>query len=124
MSWSGFRKGIILGLLCASVATSSIARAQTGPTETGDRPWAKGVSKERQEAAWEVFREGNALLKDSLFAKAADKYREALKSWDHPAIHYNLALALVNLDQPTSPRARRTTGRSAAACRGPGRSSG
>ncbi len=32
--------------------------------------------------------------------KAAEKYREALALWDHPAIHYNLALALLNLDQP------------------------
>jgi alanyl-tRNA synthetase len=27
-------------------------------------------------------------------------YREALGKWDHPAIHYNMALALLNLDQP------------------------
>ncbi|MHB8875343.1 MAG: hypothetical protein ACYC8T_16785 [Myxococcaceae bacterium] len=47
-----------------------------------------------------LFRDGNAALKESLFVKAVQVYREALKVWDHPAIHYNLALALVNLDQP------------------------
>jgi hypothetical protein len=29
-----------------------------------------------------------------------EKYREALKLWDHPAIHYNMALALLNLNEP------------------------
>jgi hypothetical protein len=47
-----------------------------------------------------VFREANGLLRESLFAPAAERYREALRLWDHPAIHYNLALALLNLDQP------------------------
>lgn len=65
-----------------------------------DRPWAKGVPKERQTKAIALFRDGNAALKESLFPKAAASYRDALTVWDHPAIHYNLALALVNLDQP------------------------
>jgi tetratricopeptide (TPR) repeat protein len=65
-----------------------------------ERPWAKGVSKENQQKAIALFREGNAALKESLFPKAAATYRDALRAWDHPAIHYNLALALVNLDQP------------------------
>ncbi len=68
--------------------------------EEPERPWAKGVSKDKQTQAIALFREGNAALKESLFPKAAVSYREALQVWDHPAIHYNLALALVNLDQP------------------------
>lgn len=69
-----------------------------GPVE--DRPWAEGVSPDDQKAALELFREGNDLLNDSLFVKAVEKYREAIGYWNHPAIHYNLALALLNLDQP------------------------
>ena len=65
-----------------------------------ERPWAKGVAKDRQAKAIALFREGNAALKESLFPKAAGIYRDALQVWDHPAVHYNLALALVNLDQP------------------------
>lgn len=65
-----------------------------------ERPWAKGVPKERQAKAIALFREGNSALKESLFPKAAASYKEALLVWDHPAVHYNLALALVNLDQP------------------------
>ena len=64
------------------------------------RPWASGVTRGEQTAALQMFHDGNVQLNDGLFAKAAEKYREALKHWDHPAIHYNLALALMNLDQP------------------------
>lgn len=64
------------------------------------RPWAKGVSPEEQAAALSLFKEGNAYIKDQLWPKAVEKYREALTHWKHPAIYYNLALALVNLDQP------------------------
>ncbi|HTR54722.1 MAG TPA: hypothetical protein VMJ10_28715 [Kofleriaceae bacterium] len=64
-----------------------------------ERPWAKGVAAAEQAAALKAFHDGNAQLNDGLFAKAIDKYREALKHWDHPAIHYNLALALMNVDQ-------------------------
>jgi hypothetical protein len=69
-------------------------------SRTDDRPWAKGVTPEAQLQALEVFKEGNKQLREALFPKAVETYREALKSWDHPAIHYNLALALVNLDRP------------------------
>ena len=105
-------------LLAAAVAAAPLpALAQPtptpGPTEgvpkrpIGDddiekslRPWAKGVSPDEQAAALSLFKEGNALIKDQLWPKAVAKYREALTHWKHPAIYYNLALALVNLDQP------------------------
>jgi tetratricopeptide (TPR) repeat protein len=74
------------------------ALAQAKPAE--ERPWAKGVSQENQKSALELFRAGNTLLKESIFVQAAEKYRQALALWDHPAIHYNMALALLNLDQP------------------------
>lgn len=78
------------------IKDSDLATAQ----QEDDRPWAKGISPEEQKAALDLFNEGNNLLRDALFPKAAEKYREALKHWEHPAIYYNLALALVNLDQP------------------------
>ena len=58
------------------------------------------MSDADQQAALSAFAEGNTLIHDALFVKAADKYREALTHWKHPAIYYNLALALVNLDKP------------------------
>jgi hypothetical protein len=74
---------------------------QPGMTlEGADRAWARGVSKEDQSASLALFSEGNVLLKESIFVQAVEKYRQALERWNHPAIHYNLALALMNLDQP------------------------
>lgn len=85
----------LLPALLLFVSTASFAQKAAE-----ERPWAKGVSKQNQDAALELFRQGNGSLKESLFVDAVSKYREALKLWDHPAIHYNLALALLNLDQP------------------------
>jgi tetratricopeptide (TPR) repeat protein len=64
------------------------------------RPWAAGISVERQKQALVQFREGNAQLNEGLFARAAETYRKALETWPHPAIYYNLALAQMPLDQP------------------------
>jgi tetratricopeptide (TPR) repeat protein len=58
------------------------------------------VAPADEKAAEAAFREGNDRLSDGLALKAAESYRKALARWDHPAIHYNLALALINLDQP------------------------
>ncbi len=63
-------------------------------------PWKQGVTQKEQAAALVLFREANVALNDGLFVNAAAKYREALQHWNHPAIHYNLSLALLNLDQP------------------------
>ena len=78
------------------ITDADLATAQ----QEDDRPWAKDIPPEEQQQALALFNEGNNLLRDALFPKAVEKYREALGHWDHPAIHYNLALALVNLDQP------------------------
>jgi hypothetical protein len=89
-------------LALAALAPAPALAQQAKPAE--DRPWAKGVSAENQKSALELFRAGNTLLKESIFVQAADKYRQALALWDHPAIHYNMALALLNLDQPVEVR--------------------
>jgi hypothetical protein len=69
-------------------------------TDTKGRPWADGVPLDKRKRAYELFLEGNSVIKDGFFAHAADKYREALVLWDHPAFHYNLGIAQMNLDQP------------------------
>ncbi len=81
--------------LAAILLTGALALA-----DEAERPWAQGVPKDAQARALSLFKDGNGALKESLFPAAVSKYREALRAWDHPAIHYNLALALVNLDQP------------------------
>lgn len=72
----------------------------TARLQVSERPWATGVPTEKQQAALRHLQEGNGLLKESLFVAAAKVYRQALAEWDHPGIHYNLALALLNMDQP------------------------
>jgi len=64
------------------------------------RPWAAGVPRDKQRLALKLFQDGNAQLNEGLFPNAVKLYRDALVHWNHPAIHYNLALALLNLDNP------------------------
>ncbi|HUJ59678.1 MAG TPA: hypothetical protein VLX92_14335 [Kofleriaceae bacterium] len=102
-------KQVIASLVVALCATAHAQQApkdeKAGSNESlqngtaGDRPWARGVADSEQQAALELFHQGNVELNDGLFAKAAEQYKQALKHWDHPAIHYNLALAEMNLDQ-------------------------
>jgi hypothetical protein len=67
----------------------------------GGKQWEEGVSEEDKQAARDLVREGNQLVKEYQWADAADKYRAALKLWsENPAINYNLAMALLNLDSP------------------------
>ena len=94
LRWSG------LAAVMTALALASNVVAQPTPPTGGTRPWAQGVTPDEQKAALALFNEGNSLLRDAIFPKAAEKYREALTHWDHPAIYYNLALALVNLEQP------------------------
>jgi tetratricopeptide (TPR) repeat protein len=80
-------------VLLLALSTAAVAQEP-------ERPWAKGVAPSAQKQALEIFRQGNAALKESQWRVAAERYREALALWDHPAINYNLALALLQLDQP------------------------
>ena len=88
----------------AALAALVLTLAARPSAAQDENPWAQGVSPERQKTALALFREGNAALKDGVFGDAATKYREALTHWDHPAIHYNLALSLRSLDQPLEQR--------------------
>src|SRR5690349_6782060 len=93
------RAAAAIGAALTLISTSaSQVRADPSPGES--KPWAQGVPEAKQKQATALFKEGNALLRDSFFKQAVDKYREAITYWDHPAIHYNLAIALINLDQP------------------------
>src|SRR5262245_298878 len=67
--------------------------------EPDARPWASGVPVEDQRRAQQMFAEGNGFLDNLQFATAAARYRQAIEYWPHPAIQYNLAIALIKLDQ-------------------------
>jgi hypothetical protein len=88
-------------LLVSSLAQAKPKPAPPPPAQpSAPRPWAEGVSQEQQNQALRIFKEGNTLFAESQHAAALAKYRDALKVWDHPAIRYNAAVALINLDQP------------------------
>ncbi len=107
-----------IGLWCALAVSTAYAQPVLAPTPSPpDTPHEKaGTSCCRTAATrdrgrwassraiatprWKMFHEGNVQLNDGLFAKAAELYGNALKRWDHPAIHYNLALAQMNLNDP------------------------
>ncbi len=72
----------------------------TTPGSDSSAPWRVGVSDDDAATARTLFSEGNSLVRESVFVPAIEKYEAALKHWDHPAIHYNLSLALLNLEQP------------------------
>ena len=96
--------------LTVSVAAAQPPRAPAGaPIKTQEKAGTKlendasagpVVSAADEREARIDFLQGNDHLNNGLFLQAADKYNEALAHWDHPAIHYNLALALINLDRP------------------------
>lgn len=97
------RRGAALAALFAALLAGDAAAEEQGldarpPGE--ENVWSRGVPEEARRAADALFKEGNALLRESITISAAAKYREALAHWDHPNIHYNLALALMSLDQP------------------------
>ena len=71
-----------------------------GRASGDDKPWAAGVSEQEQKVALAIYEQGNKEFEESRYAQALVKYREALAHWDHPAIHFNIGVALVNLDQP------------------------
>ncbi|HMA91407.1 MAG TPA: hypothetical protein VKP30_01925 [Polyangiaceae bacterium] len=89
---------LIVGTLLTGTTVHARAMESAAPSST--TPWAIGVSPDRQRVAVALLLEGNELFWDSSFKQAAEKYRTALRAWDHPMIHYNLALALSNLDNP------------------------
>jgi tetratricopeptide (TPR) repeat protein len=79
---------------------TSLHAQSAGPTIVvggDDKPWNRGVPTGRREAARALFLEGNRLFKVPLFSRAAESYAAALEQWNHPAFHFNLAIAQLNL---------------------------
>lgn len=81
-----------LVLLCVSLLSSS-ALAAPGA-------WHEGVAEEAKARAREAFTLGTSMIADAFFTRGAEHLRAAISHWDHPAIHFNLSKALMNLDQP------------------------
>lgn len=83
--------GLVIVLCCAQ---------STASADEPETPWGKGVSGERRAAAQAKLADGNALFLQNRFREALAVYKEALQSWDHPAIRFNVVRCLIALDQP------------------------
>lgn len=70
------------------------------PAHADDKPWAAGVSAENQKAALDLYNDGAKAFGDAEYKDALATYTRALALWDHPAIRYNIAVCLINLDRP------------------------
>jgi hypothetical protein len=82
------------------MAALALAGGRAWAQTTTQRPWSAGVSTAQQKLAEALYQEGNRDFNNGFFAGATAKYQEALQHWNHPGIHYNLALALISLDRP------------------------
>lgn len=78
----------------------SVPAMDAAPAGAAEKPWNRGVSLATRQAASKLFDEGYRFLTIPLFARAAEKFQEALTLYQHPAIYFNLALAQLNLVQP------------------------
>jgi tetratricopeptide (TPR) repeat protein len=64
------------------------------------KPWSAGVPADRQQQALALYQDGNQFFEQDQFRDALERYEKALALWDHPAIRYNAAICLINLDRP------------------------
>jgi tetratricopeptide (TPR) repeat protein len=78
----------------------SVPAMKSTPADAAEKPWNRGVPLATRQAASKLFDEGYRFLTIPLFARAAEKFQEALALYQHPAIYFNLALAQLNLVQP------------------------
>jgi hypothetical protein len=88
---------ILLSLSWAAPATAQ----QPVAVLDEDFPWLQRTSLEQRSATKALVKEGNKRFNNSQFSEAEKKYTAALAIWEHPAIHYNLALALPEQSRPT-----------------------
>jgi tetratricopeptide (TPR) repeat protein len=98
---------LIIGLLCEAAWAQSPQPASDATVTTlreEDKPWNRGMTRATQDVAEALFLEGNRLFRVPLFAQAAAKYTAALRTWQHPAFYFNLALAQLNLGQDVAAR--------------------
>jgi hypothetical protein len=79
---------------------AGLVLACAGPALADPKPWAQGIPEATQDKAIAIFEEGNQLFAQQAHAPALEKYRAALKLWDHPLIRFNIAVTLIRLERP------------------------
>lgn len=109
---SRYRASVSRAVACLLALVAQPVGAQPAPAEPAaptasavpqadaSRPWAAGVPASEQALAIQMYAAGNREFSESRFTQALASYREAIRHWDHPAIRFNMAVCLINLDQP------------------------
>jgi hypothetical protein len=69
------------------------------PTSSENKPWAEGVPQDQQDKARALYEEGNTLFGQEAHTGALEKYKEAIKIWEHPLIRYNMAVTEIRLEK-------------------------
>jgi hypothetical protein len=87
-------------LACAAPAAAQTVPEAAPEAAAEEPPWARGVTAEQRAAAQRLLEDGNELFLRARHREALARYQEALASWDHPAIRFNIVRALIYLDRP------------------------
>lgn len=64
-------------------------------------PWKVGVSEKQRRDAQALLEQGNTLFFEKKYPDALKKYEEAVATWNHPAIRFNIVRCLIQLERPT-----------------------
>ncbi len=81
------KSAVIAALLC----TARLAAA--------DAPWDRARSPADRDRANKLFAEANELYGKGAHGAALEKYKQVIALWDHPSVHFNMAVALIKLDR-------------------------
>ena len=81
------------------VLRTTVALALMCGVAAADAPWDSARSPADRDKANTLFGEANELYGKGAHRAAVDKYKQALALWDHPSIHFNMAVALIRLDR-------------------------
>jgi tetratricopeptide (TPR) repeat protein len=90
----------IATLAFAAVIGGVAVPAAADDPESGETPWSRGVSAEQKQTAQRLLEEGNDLFVLNKHVEALARYQEAIASWDHPAIRFNVVRTLIALERP------------------------
>lgn len=91
---------ILLILLLPQHASSEPSPVKRSVQYDKHHVWSDGVPEKERRVARKLYASGNKEFAESRFAQALAQYQEALRHWDHPAFHFNLAICLINLGRP------------------------
>ena len=69
------------------------------PARADDKPWVIGVSEQAKATAKQLLDRGNAKFVEHDYVAALELYKQAVASWEHPAIRFNMVRCLIQLDR-------------------------